>query len=229
MDRRNRGRDFYGIRLVSALLIAQWLQATGFFTFLRESGYVYPIVLTVHVVGIAMFGGLVLLTDLRLLGLAMRNWTVSEVVDQLRVLKWIGFTIVGASGILLTGCKAAEYYNNRFFWIKILLLGLVGVHALVFRRGVSTNAPAQVKLAGALSLILWLSIVLAGRGIGYIEPQLDRLHALILSDRSEPASAPTCARSRRSRHFEPHRSARPRSGTVPRWLSPFQVARRLAL
>jgi hypothetical protein len=157
---------------VSALSIAQWLQATGFFTFLRESGYVYPIILTVHVVGIAMFGGMVLLTNLGLLGVTPRSWPVFEMVDQLRVLKRVGLAIVGVSGILLTGCKAEEYDHNQFFWIKTLLLGLVGVLALVFRR-----TRTHAKLAGALSLILWTCIVLAGRGIGYVEPQLDRLHA----------------------------------------------------
>src|SRR6202023_1293000 len=100
---------------VSVLSIAQWLQATGFFTLLRESGYVYPIILTVHVVGIAMFGGIVLLTDLRLLGVGPRSWPVSEMIDQLRNLKRIGLAIIGTSGILLTGCKAEEYDHNQFF------------------------------------------------------------------------------------------------------------------
>lgn len=171
---------------MSVLSIAQWLQSSGFFTFLRESGYVYPIILTTHVVGIAMFAGMVLLPDLRLLGVAMRNWSVSDVVDQLRTLKRIGLAIVIAGGLLLAGCKAEDYYYNKLFWAKMLLLALVGVHALVFRGSVYRNTakldkaramPGRAKLAAALSLILWTGIVLAGRGIGYIEPQLDPLHA----------------------------------------------------
>jgi hypothetical protein len=166
--------------------IAQWLQASGFFTFLRESGYVYPIILTTHVVGIAMCGGMILVVDLRLLGWAMQSWSVSDVVGQLRRLKWTGLAIVVASGILLTCCKAEDYYRNRVFWAKLLLLALAGAHALVFRRSVYGNTaeldkaavmPARARLAGALSLILWTCIALAGRGTGYIEPQLDRLHA----------------------------------------------------
>jgi len=115
-----------------------------------------------------MFAGMVLVTDLRLLGLALQDWPVSEVVDPLRVLKRIGLAIVVAGGLLLTCCKAEDYYHNWVFWTKLLLLALVGVHALVFRRG----APARARLAGALSLLLWTCITLAGRGIGYIEPQL---------------------------------------------------------
>lgn len=164
---------------MSVLSIAQWLQASAFFTFLRESGYIYPIILTTHVAGIAVFGGMVLVTDLRLLGVAIRNWSVSDVVDQPRVLKRMGLVIVVIGGILLTGCKAEDYYHNKFFWAKMLLLAFVCAHALVFRRSVYANTdeldraarmPAKAKLAGAISLVLWTCIALAGRGIGYIEP-----------------------------------------------------------
>jgi hypothetical protein len=185
---------------MAVLSIAQWLEASGFFTFLRESGYVYPIILTTHVVGMAMFGGLVLLTDLRLLGVAMRTWSVSDVIDQLLVLKRVGLAIVVIGGILLTGCKAEEYYHNKVFWTKMLLLALVCMHALVFRRSVYANTeeldkaarmPAQARLAGTLSLILWMCIALAGRGIGYIEPQLDHPRAKTVSTSvSEKARLP---------------------------------------
>jgi hypothetical protein len=62
------------------------------------------------------------------------------------------------------------------------------VHALVFRGGVYNNTaaldqagkiPGKAKLAAALSLILWISIACVGRGIGYIEPPLDKLHAFV--------------------------------------------------
>jgi hypothetical protein len=75
------------------------------------------------------------------------------------------------------GTKAEEYYYNDFFRLKLLLFALVAVHALVFRRSVYNNAaeldklnqpPARAKLAAGLSLLLWLSIVCAGRGIGYL-------------------------------------------------------------
>jgi hypothetical protein len=79
---------------------------------------------------------------------------------------------------LLFSSKAEEYYYNSFFRTKILLLVLVAVHALVFRRSVYGNPaeldrapklPARAKLAAGLSLFLWLSILCAGRYIGYVE------------------------------------------------------------
>src|SRR5580698_9332447 len=104
------------------LSVAQWLQLTALFTYLRESHYTYPVVLSLHMAGIAFFGGMILMTDLRLLGWAMRSRPVSHVVDQLRIPKRIGFLLMVTFGFLLFGCKAEEYYYNPFFRAKLILL-----------------------------------------------------------------------------------------------------------
>jgi hypothetical protein len=175
---------------MSILSFAQWVQGTAFFTALRGSAYVYPIVLSTHMIAIALFGGMILLVDVRLLGWAMRRYTVSDMVNQLRPLKRAGFLLLVTCGLLMAGCKAEEYYYNAFFRTKMTLLVLVGVHALVFRRSVYRNTtaldaapqiPALAKLAASLSLILWTSLVIAGRGIGYIEPPLDKIHARLFA------------------------------------------------
>ena len=161
------------------LSLALWIQATDFFTYLRGSGYVYPSILSLHMVAIALFGGMILLTDMRLLGLAMNKRPVADLVDQLRVPKRYGFLLVAACGLLMLGCKAEEYYYNAFFRAKVALLILIAVHALIFRGRVYNKAaefdragrvPGIAKLAAGLSLLLWIGIACMGRGIGYIEP-----------------------------------------------------------
>jgi hypothetical protein len=191
---------------MSVLSFAQWVQSTWFFTALRGSAYVYPIVLSTHMIAIALFGGMILLVDVRLLGWAMRKYTVSEMVNQLRPLKRVGFLLLVTCGALMAGCKAEEYYYNAFFRTKMTLLVLVGVHALVFRRSVYRNTtaldaapqvPAQAKLAASLSLILWTSLVIAGRGIGYIEPPLDKIHARLFAVPGVAAIASTAIKAQR--------------------------------
>jgi hypothetical protein len=171
---------------MSLLTFAQWVQSTDFATAIRISHNAYPIIMASHLAGIALFGGMILMVDMRLLGLAMRNRKVSDVAGQLRGLKHLGLTIVVTCGLLLACSKAEEYYYNVFFRAKMLLLALVAVHALVFRRSVYRNLaeldraprmPGRAKLAAGLSLILWTGLVIAGRGIGYIEPPLDLIHA----------------------------------------------------
>jgi len=167
------------------LSLALWIQATGFFTYLRGSGYVYPVILSLHMVAIAFFGGMILMTDLRLLGVTMRNHPVADVAAKLRVPKRYGFLLAATCGVLLLGCKAEEYYYNAFFRVKVTLLFMVVVHALVFRRSVydkvdefdrNGRVPDRAKLAAGLSLLLWVSIACMGRGIGYIEPPMN-IHA----------------------------------------------------
>jgi hypothetical protein len=159
----------------------QWIQSTIFFSALRGSAYIYPIVLSTHMIAIAFFGGMILLVDVRLpagpsTNTPYRKWWTNSARSS------------GSASccLLMAGCKAEEYYYNAFFGIKMTLLVLVGVHALIFRRSVYRNAealdaapriPARAKLAASLSLILWTSLVIAGRGIGYIEPPLDKIHA----------------------------------------------------
>lgn len=174
---------------MSVLTFAQWVQSTGWATAIRGSWYVYPVILSLHMCAIAFFGAMIAITDLRLLGIVMRQRPVSEVIDQLRVPKRIGFVLVATCGLLLASSKAEEYYYNPFFWTKMSLLALVAVHALVFRPRVYNRAaeldrgpriPARAKLAASLSLLLWTCVFCAGRGIGYIEPPLDKLHAALM-------------------------------------------------
>jgi hypothetical protein len=161
------------------LNLALWIHATDFFTYLRGSAYVYPCILSLHMVGIAFFGGMILMTDMRLLGMAMRNRPVADLVDQLRAPKRWGFLLTATCGVLMLGCKAEEYYYNAFFRAKLALLFLVLMHALIFRGSVYARAaefdaagrvPGLAKTAAAASLLLWIGIACMGRGIGYIEP-----------------------------------------------------------
>jgi len=138
-------------------------------TALRESALVYPIVLTGHLTGMALFGGMIAITDLRLLGWAMRDVPVKDVIDQLRGWKQIGFVLVVGCGAMLLGSKAELYYYNPFYWTKMALLLLVGVHALAFHKVYANPAayPSRAKVAACLSLFIWVGLVTAGRSIAY--------------------------------------------------------------
>jgi hypothetical protein len=86
-------------------------------------------------------------------------------------------------GAFLAGSEAAKYSINPFFWGKMTLLVLVGVHALVFRGSVYNNTeeidrlpaiPTRAKVAASLSLLLWFGLVTMGRLIGYYEPPQEK-------------------------------------------------------
>src|SRR5579883_3612956 len=98
---------------MSLLSFAQWIQSTDLFTAVRMSWYAYPVILTLHLCGIALLGGMVLMSDLRLLGMAMRERPVSDVIGQLRVPKRIFLTLAVLCGILLAGAKAESITTTR--------------------------------------------------------------------------------------------------------------------
>ena len=167
-----------------------WLQSSDFMTFIRESGLTYPIVMSTHLTCIAIFGGMIVITDLRLLGAALTNRPIADVVNGLRWWKRLGFVIMVSMGIHAVGSKAADYYPNPYFWIKMSLLFLILIHAMIFRPLVynhpeeldaSPVIPTRAKAAGALSLILWTSVVCAGRLIGYYEPPQQKGHVVAVS------------------------------------------------
>jgi hypothetical protein len=117
---------------------------------------------------------MLVMTDLRLLGWAMQRRTVSDVLEQFRAWKRAGFALVVSSGLLLAWAEPLKLYRSPSFWGKMALLVLVGVHALVFRRGVYENAKAldagptlQAKLAAGLSLMLWAGLIVTGRLIAF--------------------------------------------------------------
>jgi hypothetical protein len=168
------------------LTLLQGIQNSGVFVYLRSSAYLYPVILALHLSAISLFGGMIVLTDLCLLGWFPRQVSAVAVVDGLRVPKRVGFVVAATFGFLLFCCKAEQYYYNIYFRTKLLLLALVAVHALVFRSRVY-NRPGemmpvgvpnlQVRLAALLSLLLWAGILTAGRAIGYV-PAPPGLHFL---------------------------------------------------
>jgi hypothetical protein len=164
----------------------EWLQSADIATALRESALVYPIVMTGHLAGMALFGGLILMTDMRLLGLALKGSSIAEVVKGLRPWKHLGLTLVAVCGFFLFWAKAATYLTNPYFHLKLTLLVLVIIHALVFRSSVYKNPealdraariPASAKRAAIVSIVLWVGLVSAGRLIGYYEPAKDTAKA----------------------------------------------------
>jgi hypothetical protein len=159
--------------------IFESIQNTSLMMGVEQTPWVYPIIMATHLSCIAVFGGMVLMTDLRLLGLALRDQSIADVVGGLRAFKRIGFVITVTCGLLMAGSEAPTYYSNPYFWSKMTLLLLVGVHALIFKPLVYDHPeeldkapviPTRAKVAAALSLILWVSIPLCGRLIGYYEP-----------------------------------------------------------
>ncbi len=156
-----------------------WLHDTSFSAMMRDSVWAEPIVETIHVLTLTVFLGFVLLLDLRLLNLAMRRWRVSEMFEQLNPGLFGGFAVMVVTGLLLFSGDPVSFFSTLFFKVKMIMLVVAGLNVLLFnftlgRRldewDAAPSTPWGAKAAGIVSLVLWVAIVAAGRGIAYTLP-----------------------------------------------------------
>jgi len=162
--------------LQSVHTFCAWLQDTGFSTSIRESAWLFPIIETTHVIALAASVGIIVIVDLRLIGLGLIRDPASTVSDQL--LPWAlgGFVTMFVTGILLFCSMPMKCYDSVFFRIKMVLLIFAGLNALIFQVTIyrsmntwetATVPPFRARLAGGLSLMLWAAIIAAGRMMAY--------------------------------------------------------------
>jgi hypothetical protein len=145
----------------------QWIETNSLSIAIREGALYYPILGAFHLLGIAWFGGMVLMSDLSILGLGMAHEPAGEVWSQFRRWKWVGFVVMLISGGLLWWAEPVVCYNSLSFRIKLVLLALVGINTFVFRKGVLTLS-ARARFGAYLSLLLWFALIVAGRGIAFL-------------------------------------------------------------
>ena len=153
--------------------IGRFIEDLSLFTAVRESTLAYPILLSTHLACIATFGGLILVTNLRLMNWLLTDIPADEFIRALRPWKQTGFVIMVTAGVLLGASKAADYLTNPYFQIKLALLLGLGAHGLVFRRAVyrsrTPTRPNAARTAALLSIILWVGVVSMGRWIAYYD------------------------------------------------------------
>ena len=156
-----------------------WLSDTQFSTFMRESVWAEPLLETIHVLTLAVFLGFTLLLDLRMLDIVLRGKRLARLFEQMNPGLFGGFAVMIVTGVLLFTADPVSFWATIFFKLKMIMLALACVNVLVFnftlgkRLGEWDGAPATptgVKLTGLISMLLWVSIVAAGRGIAYALP-----------------------------------------------------------
>ena len=140
------------------------------------SSWMFPLLETVHVFSLVAVLGAIALVDWRLLGFASRDYPVTTLARQALPWTWGGFILAVVSGALMTAGQAGEYISNPAFQLKLLLIVLAGVNMAAFHlipwKSVSAwdarvAPPVAARVAGALSLALWVGVIAAGRWIAF--------------------------------------------------------------
>ncbi len=157
--------------------LAERLQDSQIGDAIAESRYLFPIFEGTHLLSLSFSVGLIILTDLRLMGLILRHVPVTEVLRQLRPYALGGFVVVFLSGGLVFWSEAATVMASPLWTIKMVLVALGGLNALYFELVIAKRAdldgnpevlPRSVKCAGLASMSIWMLVIICGRLLAYI-------------------------------------------------------------
>lgn len=152
------------------------LEGSSLATAIRNSTYAFPLIESVHVIGLTLVFGTILILDLRLLGVASARRPFSAVAADVLKWTWAAFVVTATTGVLMFLTGAGAYYNNPYFRAKMALLALSGLNMLVFeftaRRSLAAwdehaAAPSAGRAAAAISLALWIGVIFLGRWVGF--------------------------------------------------------------
>ena len=157
---------------MSLLDLFQWLEYSSLLVEMRSSPWLFPVIATIHLLGLAVLGGAVLVVDLRLLGLGLTRQPPAQLARATEPLLLGSLLVMLATGLLLFMCFATKYYYLTAFWVKLASLFLAVAFTYTIRRRVITTGETKMRasgsrLAAVVSLLLWTSVVLTGRLIGF--------------------------------------------------------------
>ncbi|MEO6080556.1 MAG: DUF6644 family protein [Steroidobacteraceae bacterium] len=154
----------------------QGIEASAIGEWMRANVLAMPLVNTLHVLCIILVFGSILIVDLRLLGLFDRGRAITRISREMLHLTWGAFAGAALTGALFFSANATTYWFNTAFRFKMLAILLAGINMLVFQlvtfRSVGewdrdAPTPRAAKVAGVLSLLIWTTVVVLGRIIGF--------------------------------------------------------------
>jgi hypothetical protein len=154
----------------------QWLEHTPLALAISESTWLFPLIEGSHILALPLSVGMIVIFDLRVLGLAFRGSPASRIMND--VLRWskIGFAVMLITGGLLFMTQAGKAYGNGFFRAKLIFLVVLGINAAVYQTifypkmtqwDVAGGTPAGARLCAGLSLIVWIGVIVCGRTMAY--------------------------------------------------------------
>ncbi len=152
------------------------LEASSYATAIRESTWLFPTIETIHVLAITLVVGTIMIVDLRLINVASRGRPVSQLMRETLPWTWLTFVLAVITGGSLFISAATKYSHCWQFDCKILMLLFAGINMAVFHLGSYRSVglwdrdamtPTGARIAGGVSLAIWVTVVTLGRWVGF--------------------------------------------------------------
>ena len=155
---------------------AHWLAETNWSISLHESFYLFNWMESTHVLFLMASLGMLAFIDLRMLGWVMADVPASKVSSRLTIPMAFGFTVMVITGVILFTGIPLKYTHSVWFRLKLILLFAAAINAFLFHRAMNKSVgtwdtdkvpPKRIRRGAAISLSLWIGIVICGRFIAY--------------------------------------------------------------
>jgi hypothetical protein len=157
---------------MSLLTFFQWCEASGIGETIRKSSWLFPVIEAIHLLGLGVIGGAVLVVDLRLLGLGLRRQSTAQLTRDAQ--PWLvgSLILMIITGGLLFLSEAIKCYYHDAFWFKMSCLFLAIVFTFTIQRKVTMSeetrlSPVWSKVVAVVSVLLWAGVGIGGRWIGF--------------------------------------------------------------
>lgn len=153
-----------------------WLQRTSLAVQIRDSLFAFPLIESTHVIGLTLVFGTIVIVDLKLLGIASPDRSFQRLSSDVLKWTWGAFVLTAVTGALMFMTNAAVYFHNNYFRAKVVLLVLAAINVAAFELtagrkveqwGQARSAPPLGRAIAAVSLIIWVGIIVTGRMIGF--------------------------------------------------------------
>lgn len=154
----------------SLLPFFEWCEATAIGHGIKDSTWLFPVIESVHLLGLSVLGGSLLVVDLRMLGVGLRRQPIAALARDARPWLLGSIAVMAATGTALFLSEAVKCYYSQAFWVKITTLPIAILFTLTLRQRVAMAAldtRASSRLAAIVSLALWFTVAAAGRWIGF--------------------------------------------------------------
>ena len=149
----------------------EWCEATWLGNSIRMSLWLFPVIEAVHLLGLCLLGGAILLVDLRLLGVGLRRYPIPQIARDAAPWLTASVVIMLTTGTALFLSESIKCYHNQAFWVKITTLPIALAFTYFVRQRVARTAADEATLTtravAAVSIGLWFTVAAAGRWIGF--------------------------------------------------------------
>ena len=148
----------------------EWCEASWLGDAIRQSLWLFPVIEAVHLLGLCVLGGSILLLDLRLLGAGLRNQSISQLSRAIHPWLLGSLVVMVTTGVALFSSEAIKCYYNTSFWVKITTLPVALLFTYTIRDRIAAramDANATTRVVALISIALWFVVAAAGRWIGF--------------------------------------------------------------